>query len=137
MRQEGVLRCRSCILRSEGASRSTYLQNVPPMGSTSPTRTKGPKREKRGLIENMLPRARKLDGIRRDMSNGRSEKRIARTVSLKVSVPPEPKLGERTSTENVSAHGARVLVEQRQIGRASCREGEKMEGVSGMERGSR
>jgi hypothetical protein len=47
------------------------------------------------------------------MSNGRSEKRITRTVSLKVGVPPEPKLGERTSTENVSAHGARVLVEQR------------------------
>ena len=35
------------------------LQNVPLTGSTSPTRTKGPEGQKRGLIENMLPRARK------------------------------------------------------------------------------
>jgi hypothetical protein len=47
------------------------------------------------------------------MSNGRSEKRIARSVSLKVSVPPEPKVSERMLTENVSAHGARVVLEQR------------------------
>jgi len=80
------------------------------MGSTSQTRTKGQKHDLRG---NMLPRARKLYGIRRDMSNGRSEKRIVRSVSLKVSVPPEPKVGRRMLTENVSAHGARVVLEQR------------------------
>ena len=47
------------------------------------------------------------------MSGGRSEKRIAKNVSLKVSVPPDPKPNERILTENVSAHGARVLLEQR------------------------
>jgi PilZ domain-containing protein len=47
------------------------------------------------------------------MSAGRSEKRIAKNVSLKVSVPPDPKPHERILTENVSAHGARVLLEQR------------------------
>jgi hypothetical protein len=54
------------------------------------------------------------------MSNGRSEKRIARTLNveicpLNVEICPqdEPKLNERTLTENVSAHGARVLVEQK------------------------
>ena len=44
------------------------------------------------------------------MSNGRSEKRIARTVSVEVCLQDEPKLNERMLTENVSAHGARVLI---------------------------
>ncbi len=83
------------------------------MESTSSSRTKAPKRQKRDLRRNMLPRARKLYGIRRDMSNGRSEKRIARNVGLRVSVPPEPKVGEKILTENVSAHGARIVIEQR------------------------
>ncbi len=47
------------------------------------------------------------------MSNGRSEKRIARSVSVEVCLRDEPKLNERTLTENVSAHGARVLMEQK------------------------
>ena len=47
------------------------------------------------------------------MSSGRSEKRIARTVSLEVCLQNELKLNENTLTENVSAHGARVLVEQK------------------------
>jgi len=47
------------------------------------------------------------------MSNGRSEKRIARTVNLEVCLQDEPKLNESMLTENVSAHGARVLVEQK------------------------
>ncbi len=47
------------------------------------------------------------------MSNGRSEKRIARTVSLEVCLQDELKLNESMLTENVSAHGARVLVEQK------------------------
>src|SRR5258707_644198 len=47
------------------------------------------------------------------MSNGRSEKRIARSVSVEVCLRDEAKLKERTLTENVSAHGARVLMEQK------------------------
>jgi len=47
------------------------------------------------------------------MSNGRSERRIARTLSVEVCLQDEAKLNERTMTENVSAHGARVLVEQK------------------------
>jgi hypothetical protein len=46
------------------------------------------------------------------MSNGRSEKRIARTVNLEVCLD-ELTLNESMLTENVSAHGARVLVEQK------------------------
>jgi hypothetical protein len=44
------------------------------------------------------------------MSNGRSEKRIAKTVSVEVFVPDDAERKERTFTENVSAHGVRVLV---------------------------
>jgi PilZ domain len=47
------------------------------------------------------------------MSNGRSEKRIARTVSVELRLPDSPVLKERTSTENVSAHGARLFMKQR------------------------
>jgi PilZ domain len=69
--------------------------------------------KERGLTVNMLPRARKVSGTRRTMSNGRSEKRIARIVSVEVCLQDEAKLNERTLTENVSAHGARVLMEQK------------------------
>jgi hypothetical protein len=61
----------------------------------------------------MVPWARKLFGTRRNMSSGRSEKRIARTVHLEICLQNELKVNESTSTENVSAHGARVLVEQK------------------------
>jgi hypothetical protein len=44
------------------------------------------------------------------MSNGRAERRIARTASVEVSLQDEPKLEERMLTENVSAHGARVFM---------------------------
>ena len=47
------------------------------------------------------------------MSSGRSEKRVARIVSVEVCLQDEAKLNERTLTENVSAHGARVLMEQK------------------------
>jgi len=47
------------------------------------------------------------------MSNGRSEKRIERTVSVEVCIQDEPKLKERMLTENVSAHGARVFMERK------------------------
>jgi hypothetical protein len=47
------------------------------------------------------------------MSNGRSEKRIVRTVSVEVRLQDEPKLNERMLTENVSAHGARVFMERK------------------------
>jgi hypothetical protein len=47
------------------------------------------------------------------MSNGRSEKRIARSVRVEVCLPDKPKCNERLLTENVSAHGARVLMEQK------------------------
>ena len=44
------------------------------------------------------------------MSNGRSEKRIAKTVRVEVCPLNDPSLKERTTTENVSAHGVRVLL---------------------------
>ena len=47
------------------------------------------------------------------MSNGRSEKRIARTVSVEVCLQDEPRLNERMLTENVSAHGVRVFMERK------------------------
>ncbi len=47
------------------------------------------------------------------MSSGRSEKRIARALSVEVWLEDETKLNERTLTENVSAHGARVFMERR------------------------
>jgi hypothetical protein len=47
------------------------------------------------------------------MSNGRSEKRITRTVSVEVCLQDEPRLNERMLTENVSAHGARVFMERK------------------------
>ena len=43
------------------------------------------------------------------MSNGRSEKRVARTVRVEVCLEDEAKRNERLLTENVSAHGARVV----------------------------
>jgi hypothetical protein len=47
------------------------------------------------------------------MSNGRSERRIARTVTLEVCLQDDPRLLERILTENVSAHGARVFMERK------------------------
>jgi hypothetical protein len=47
------------------------------------------------------------------MSNGRSERRIARTVSVEVCLQDELKVEEKMLTENVSAHGARVLMKQK------------------------
>ena len=47
------------------------------------------------------------------MSNGRSEKRIERTMSVEVCMEDEPKLKERMLTENVSAHGARIFMERK------------------------
>ncbi len=49
------------------------------------------------------------------MSNGRSEKRIERTVSVEVCLQDERKLREMALTENVSAHCARVLVERKRL----------------------
>ena len=46
------------------------------------------------------------------MSNGRSEKRIAKAVNVEVCLVDVPTLKEKTLTENVSAHGARVLMHQ-------------------------
>ena len=46
------------------------------------------------------------------MSKGRSERRIAKTLILEVCLQGDPRLNERTVTENVSAHGARVFMER-------------------------
>jgi hypothetical protein len=46
------------------------------------------------------------------MSNGRSEKRIFRTLSVEVYPVDDPTLKENTLTENVSARGVRVLMQQ-------------------------
>src|SRR5260370_37871757 len=45
-------------------------------------------------------------------ADGRSEKRIAREVSVDIYPQDEPVRKERAWTENVSPHGARALVEQ-------------------------
>jgi hypothetical protein len=47
------------------------------------------------------------------MSNGRSEKRVSKTVRVEVCLVEDPTLKERTLTENVSAHGMRVLTEKK------------------------
>jgi PilZ domain len=44
---------------------------------------------------------------------GRCEKRIASTVAVEICLQDEPMLKERASTENVSAHGARVLMKRK------------------------
>jgi hypothetical protein len=43
---------------------------------------------------------------------GRAEKRIARAVTIEVCPQNEPMLKERTLTENVSPHGARIMMER-------------------------
>jgi len=70
----------------------------------------------RDLAVSRLPGTRKLGSVRRTMSNGRSEKRIARTVRLEACLQDQPELSEvwaEVWAENVSAHGARVLIEQK------------------------
>lgn len=44
---------------------------------------------------------------------GRSEKRIARAVAVEICFEDEAMLKERASTENVSAHGVRVLISRK------------------------
>jgi hypothetical protein len=66
------------------------------------------------------------------MSNGRSEKRIARMVSLEVCLQNEPRLNERMLTENVSAHGARVFMKRKlqsgqQVQVSSSKEGVRLQ----------
>lgn len=66
------------------------------------------------------------------MSNGRSEKRIARMVSLEVCLQDEPRLNERMLTENVSAHGARVFMKRKlqpgqQVQVSSSKEGVRLQ----------
>ena len=80
---------------------------------TPRTRTKAPNGMERDLAVSMLPGTRKLCSTRRTMSNGRSERRIARIVSVEVCVEAERKLNGRMLTENVSAHGARVFMERK------------------------
>jgi PilZ domain-containing protein len=46
------------------------------------------------------------------MSNGRSERRIPKTVSVELCLADDLTFKERTLTENVSAHGVRVLTQQ-------------------------
>jgi prophage tail gpP-like protein len=47
------------------------------------------------------------------MSNGRSERRISRTLKVEVCLQDESKLNEKMLTENVSAHGVRVLADRK------------------------
>ena len=44
---------------------------------------------------------------------GRCEKRIASTVAVEIFPQGDPMLKERASTENVSAHGVRVLMKRK------------------------
>lgn len=74
---------------------------------------KSPIGTKRDLAAGMLlGGSRKPSRVRRIMSSGRSEKRIARTMRVEVCLQDEPELNEGWA-ENVSAHGARVLVERK------------------------
>jgi hypothetical protein len=61
----------------------------------------------------VLSGSRYLLGLGGLMSNGRSEKRIPKTVSVEVRLVDEPTVKERPLTENVSAHGVRVLAKRR------------------------
>jgi hypothetical protein len=62
---------------------------------------------------NRSPEGRKSSGTRGTMSNGRSERRIPKTVSVEVSlVDVCPTSKEKALTENVSAHGVRVLMQR-------------------------
>jgi hypothetical protein len=61
---------------------------------------------------NRSPEGRKSSGTRGTMSNGRSERRIPKTVSVEVSLVDGPTLKEKALTENVSPHGVRVLMQQ-------------------------
>jgi hypothetical protein len=47
------------------------------------------------------------------VSNGRSEKRMRKTVSVEVFLLDDPTFQERTSTDNVSAHGVRVFMQRK------------------------
>jgi hypothetical protein len=58
-----------------------------------------------------LPRGHWFHRTKRIMSNGRSERRIAKTVRVEVCPLNDPVLKEKTITENVSAHGIRVLLQ--------------------------
>ena len=92
---------------------SFRLQNLLLKQIAPRTRREVPHGVDRDLTFNVLPGARRLPSTRRTMSNGRSERRIVRTVSLEVCLLDEASPNERTMTENVSAHGARVLMEQK------------------------
>ena len=46
------------------------------------------------------------------MSNGRSERRIPKSVTVEVCLADNLTLKERTLTENVSAHGVRILTQR-------------------------
>jgi len=61
----------------------------------------------------ILSRDRKLVRTREFALSGRSEKRIAGVVKVEICLEDEPMLKERASTENVSTHGARVLMDRK------------------------
>ena len=80
---------------------------------TRRTRNKSPNGMERDLAVSLTARDPQACSMRRTMSSGRSERRIARTVSVEVCVEAEAKLNGRMLTENVSAHGARVFMERK------------------------
>jgi len=96
------------VRKDKSLLESLWLKQI-----TLRTLTKVPIGKRDSLTVKMLPRVRRLSGTRRTMSNGRSEKRITRTVSVEVCLQDEPRLNERMLTENVSAHGARVFMERK------------------------
>jgi hypothetical protein len=58
------------------------------------------------------PKAVSFLAARGTMSSGRSETRILKTVSVEVYPVDDPRLKERTLTENVSVHGVRVVMQR-------------------------
>jgi len=113
MRQGESAQRQISIHRSERAKGYAALKESVAKADHASTLTEVSIGERNDLTVNMLPWVRRLSGARRTLSNGRSERRIARTVSVEVCLQDEPKLNEWMLTENVSAHGARVFMKRK------------------------
>ena len=132
MRQGESAQRQISIHRSERAKGYAALKESVAKADHASTLTEVSIGERNDLTVNMLPWVRRLSGARRTLSNGRSERRIARTVSVEVCLQDEPKLNEWMLTENVSAHGARVFMERKlqpgqQVRISSSKEGVRLQ----------
>ena len=111
--REKVQRRQGSIHRSERAKECITLKQSVAKADHASALTKVPIGERNDLTVNILLKVRRLSSARRTMSSGRSEKRIARTVSVEVCLQDEARLNERMLTENVSGHGARGFMKRK------------------------